>query len=307
MDLAQFLTASRVLIVAGKGGVGKSTVAQTVASVAAEAGLSVLLVRIGALANHNSLNGEESQTAEQATGSATAMGLVKHLTLEPGDALAEYLSGRGLGIVTRQLSSLGIVDVVASAAPGIDDLLILGKIKQLARDGQQDLLIVDGPPAGQALSLLRAPMSLGRAVMAGPIRQQADDVRQMLADASTCRLMLVTTPEVTPVMELVDTAFDLEDELGVHLSPIVVNRFDQDTLPTSPDELRNACRSNAQRAALEYRLTRRDRQVAALEELRRRVPLQRVILPDTSATQHSGDLLRRSFVDEVNKLTGSGV
>jgi len=304
MDLAQFLTASRVLIVAGKGGVGKSTVAQTVASVAAEAGLSVLLVRIGALANHNAPVGHDTLNRAEATSSDPATDSVKHLTLEPGAALSEYLSGRGLGIVTRQLSALGIVDVVASAAPGIDDLLILGKIKQLARDGQQDLLVVDGPPAGQALSLLRAPMSLGRAVMAGPIRQQADDVRHMLADATACRLMLVTTPEVTPVTELVDTAFDLEDELGVHLSPIVVNKFDQDTLPATPDELRNACRSDTQRAALEYRLTRRDRQVTALEELRQRVPLQRIILPDTSVTQHSVDLLRRSFVDAVKMLSG---
>jgi arsenite-transporting ATPase len=301
MELAKFLTASRVLIVAGKGGVGKSTVAHTVASVATEAGLSVLLVRIGALADQDTLKKVETTGSEAATAS------VGHLTLEPGDALAEYLSGRGLGIVTRQLSALGIVDVVASAAPGIDDLLVLGKIKQLARDGKQDLLIVDGPPAGQALSLLRAPMSLGRAVMAGPIRQQADEVRQMLADAAACRLMLVTTPEVTPVMELVDTAFDLEDDLGVHLSPIVVNKFDNDALPTSPDDLRKACRSDLQRAALEYRLTRRDRQVSALEELRRRVPLQHIILPDTSVSQHSVDLLRRAFIDGVNKLTGEGV
>ena len=298
MELAKFLTASRVLIVAGKGGVGKSTVAETVASVAAEAGLSVLLVRIGALADRNTLKKEET------TDSADVTGSVKHLTLEPGDALTEYLSGRGLGLVTRQLSALGIVEVVASAAPGIDDLLLLGKIKQLARDGKQDLLIVDGPPAGQALSLLRAPMSLGRAVMAGPIRQQADEVRQMLADANTCRLMLVTTPEVTPVMELVDTAFDLEDDLGVHLSPIVVNKFDPDTLPTSPDDLRNACRSDLQRTALDYRLMRRDRQVTALEELRQRVPLQRILLPDTSLTRSSGDLLRRTFIDEIYKLSG---
>lgn len=300
MELAKFLTASRVLIVAGKGGVGKSTVAETVASVAAEAGLSVLLVRIGALADRNTLKKEET------TDSAGVTGSVKHLTLEPGDALTEYLSGRGLGLVTRQLSALGIVEVVASAAPGIDDLLLLGKIKQLARGGKQDLLIVDGPPAGQALSLLRAPMSLGRAVMAGPIRQQVDEVRQMLADANTCRLMLVTTPEVTPVMELVDTAFDLEDDLGVHLSPIVVNKFDLDTLPTSPDDLRNACRSDLQRTALDYRLMRRDRQVTALEELRQRVPLQRILLPDTSLTRSSGDLLRRTFIDEIHKLSGDG-
>ena len=295
MDLAQFLTASRVLIVAGKGGVGKSTVAQTVASVAAEAGLSVLLVRIGVLADESWQN--ESEKPEFA-------GAVKHLTLEPGDALAEYLSTRGLGLVTRQLSSLGIVDVVASAAPGIDDLLVLGKIKQLARDGSQDLLVVDGPPAGQALSLLRAPMSLGRAVLAGPIRQQADDVRAMLADVTSCRLMLVTTPELTPVMELADTAFDLEDELGVHLSPLIVNRCDLDELPASADELRQACRTTSQRGALEYRLTRRQRQFLAMDELRQRVPLQRIVLPDVADSNRSADSLRLAFIDQVCALTG---
>lgn len=295
MDLAQFLTASRVLIVAGKGGVGKSTIAQTVASVAAEAGLSVLLVRIGVLADESRQN--ESKKPEFA-------GAVKHLTLEPGDALSEYLSTRGLGLVTRQLSSLGIVDVVASAAPGIDDLLVLGKIKQLARDGSQDLLVVDGPPAGQALSLLRAPMSLGRAVLAGPIRQQADEVRAMLAEVTACRLMLVTTPELTPVMELVDTAFDLEDELGVHLSPLIVNRCDLDELPAAADELRQACRTTSQRAALEYRLTRRQRQFLAMDQLRQRVPLQRIVLPDVADSSRSADSLRLAFIDQVRALTG---
>lgn len=295
MDLAQFLTASRVLIVAGKGGVGKSTIAQTVASVAAEAGLSVLLVRIGVLADESRQN--ESKKPEFA-------GAVKHLTLEPGDALSEYLSTRGLGLVTRQLSSLGIVDVVASAAPGIDDLLVLGKIKQLARDGSQDLLVVDGPPAGQALSLLRAPMSLGRAVLAGPIRQQADEVRAMLAEVTACRLMLVTTPELTPVMELVDTAFDLEDELGVHLSPLIMNRCDLDELPAAADELRQACRTTSQRAALEYRLTRRQRQFLAMDELRQRVPLQRIVLPDVADSSRSADSLRLAFIDQVRALTG---
>lgn len=295
MDLAQFLTASRVLIVAGKGGVGKSTVAQTVASVAAEAGLSVLLVRIGVLADES--RQDESKKPKFA-------GAVKHLTLEPGDALSEYLSTRGLGLVTRQLSSLGIVDVVASAAPGIDDLLVLGKIKQLARDGSQDLLVVDGPPAGQALSLLRAPVSLGRAVLAGPIRQQADEVRAMLADVTACRLMLVTTPELTPVMELVDTAFDLEDELGVHLSPLIVNRCDLDELPAATDVLRQACHTESQRAALEYRLTRRQRQILAMDELRQRVPLQRIVLPDVADSNSSADILRLAFINQVRALTG---
>ena len=170
MDTRHFLNASRVLIVAGKGGVGKSVVAAALANAAASVGLHTLLVEID---GKNAIAGLDER--------------VQRLAITPGAALADYFDSLGLGQVSRRLLAAGIVDLVASTAPGIDDLLILGKIKQLERAGDWDLIIVDGPPAGQAIGLLRAPLSLRQAVSGGPIHNQAIEILDMLADPERCR------------------------------------------------------------------------------------------------------------------------
>jgi anion-transporting ArsA/GET3 family ATPase len=185
---------------------------------------------------------------------------VDRLFLSAGAALSEYLQGRGLGVLTRQLDRLGIVDVVAGTAPGIDDLLVLGKIKQLVREDPHDIIIIDGPAAGHAVDLMRAPRTLKRTVIGGPIAQQADDVLEMFADASKVRTLLVTKPAMTPVSELVETALELRDSLGVHLSPVVVNGIHSDVpagLDLSSAPLREAAtfvheRSVAESAAVSH-------------------------------------------------------
>ncbi|MEY4391906.1 MAG: hypothetical protein RLZZ544_615 [Actinomycetota bacterium] len=206
MDIRHFFTASRALIVAGKGGVGKSVVSRALATVATDAGLSVL---------HVEIDGKKNEP----------LGIdgVEHLALSAGAALSEYLRGRGLGVLTKQLDRLGIVDLVASTAPGIDDLLVLGKIKQLVREDEHDVIIIDGPAAGHAVDLLRAPRTLKRTVPGGPIAQQADDVLQMFTEADKLRVTLVTRPAMTPVSELLDTSREITGNLGVALSPVVVN------------------------------------------------------------------------------------
>lgn len=211
MDTRHFLTESRALIVAGKGGVGKSVVSRALATLATHAGLGVL---------HVEIDGKEG-------GPPVGDG-IDHIRLSAGAALSEYLQGRGLGVLTRQLDRLGIVDMVAGVAPGIDDLLVLGKIKQLVRSDPHDVIIIDGPAAGHAVDLMRAPRTLKRTVPGGPIAQQADDVLGMFADAASLRTLLVTKPAMTPVTEMVETARELRDSLGVHLSPVVVNGIHTD-------------------------------------------------------------------------------
>ena len=206
----QFLTASRVLIVAGKGGTGKSTVARALAVCGARAGLRTLLV---------TLDGAVPLLPDPPRPDV--------LELSPGRALAEHLEGRGLGLVARRLADSGIVELVASTAPGIDDLLVLGRVKSLARDGGHDLVVVDGPPAGQALDMLRAPARLGAAVTGGPIAHQATEVAAMLADPTACRVVLVTTPAVTPVQETAEAARELWDAASVALAAVVVNMCEE--------------------------------------------------------------------------------
>ncbi len=180
------------------------------------------------------------------------VGDVAHLSLTAPAALAEYLETHGLKRVAKRLASSGIIDVVSTAAPGIDDIVVLGKLKQLERSDDHDVVIVDGPAAGHAISFLMAARGLLDTVRGGPIRTQATDVLEMLADPARCQVVLVTLPETTPVNELVETAYALEERVGVQLGPVVVNGVDD-----GPDLMVRPHTDPALVAAAEFRNGRR--------------------------------------------------
>lgn len=209
MEPHQFFTAQRTLIVAGKGGVGKSTVAAALALLSARSGLRTMLV---------SLDAESIEVP--------AHELLESVTVTPGRALSDYLSSKGMGLLSRQLARSGIVELVATTAPGLDDLLVLGRIKAFERELRADVIVVDGPAAGHAVDLVRAPIQLKRAISSGPIGQQADEVLDMLADPGRCRVVMVTTPGVTPVTETVEVVRDIVDSVHTALTPVFVNKVD---------------------------------------------------------------------------------
>src|SRR6478735_9337506 len=128
-----------------------------------------------------------------------------------------------MGRISKRLMTSGALDMVSTAIPGIRDILVLGKIKQMERAGLADLLILDAPAAGHAITFLQSASGLADAVPIGPINAQAKDVLQLLADPDRCQVVLVTLPEETPVNELVETAYQLEDRVGISLGPVVVN------------------------------------------------------------------------------------
>jgi anion-transporting ArsA/GET3 family ATPase len=233
LDPGAFCAQARLLIVAGKGGVGKTTVTATLARMAARAGLDALIIDMEGKSGLGNIFGHTGTLTYHevvlARGSAPGEGEIRARTLTPDDALLEYLSDHGMTRISKRLASSGALDVVATAAPGIKDILVLGKVKQLERAaansaaGAADLLILDAPAAGHAFTFLASAQGLMDAVSVGPIRAQAADVLEMLTDPTRCQVMLVTLPEETPVNEVVETAFRLEDKVGVHLTPIVVN------------------------------------------------------------------------------------
>jgi arsenite-transporting ATPase len=203
-----------VVILAGKGGVGKTTVTAVMARGALDAGLKVLVVDVEGSAAWNRL-------LPDADGST-----LRVVHLQAQDLLEEYLESRRMGRIARRLRSSGVLEVVGTAAPGIEDVVILGKLKQLERSGQWDLILVDAPAAGHAISMLTSPAGVAAAVSAGPLRTQADEVLEFLADPDRCMVMLVTLAEATPVNEVVETAFALEDRVGIRLGPVLINRVD---------------------------------------------------------------------------------
>jgi len=279
MDLERFCATSRVVVVAGKGGVGKTTVTAALAVTAVRAGASVLIVEVEGKSGLAECFGRPPLTYEEAD---LAPG-VRGRTLTPDEALVEYLEDHGLRRISRRLASSGALEVVATAVPGMKDILVLGKVKQLERAGAADLVLIDAPAAGHAVSFLLSARGLLDAVQVGPIRKQAQDVVELLSDPARCQVMLVTVPEETPVNELVETAFAIEDRAGVSLGPVVVNGrvppIDglgaDPVLPDDGSDADVATLVAAARVRLELDARQRDQQ-ARLAEL---LPLPQITLP----------------------------
>ncbi|MGY6499831.1 MAG: ArsA family ATPase [Acidimicrobiales bacterium] len=291
MDPARFFAASRLAIVAGKGGVGKTTVSAVVARAAARAGRDALVVEVegksglaGAF-DRPELDYDES-TLWDADDPAGA-GSVTAQALTPDDALVEYLSGHGFDRISRRLGRSGALEIVSTAAPGIKDILLLGKVKQLERRSADRLVVLDTPASGHALSFLRAPRALLDSVHVGPIHTQATEAMELLTDPDRCRVLLVTIPEETPINELIETAYQLEDQLGIALGPVVVNGVTPEP-PTTADAATVAEQlgvelSDDERHALDtaasFARARADLQHEQLDRLATELPLPQLRLP----------------------------
>lgn len=312
----RFFTKSRVIIVAGKGGVGKTAVTAAMAHAASSVGLRTLVVEIEGKGGLSAAFGSQalSYTEIQLVAAGNGHGGVTARTLTPDDALIEYLHDHGMKRISNRLVSSGALDVVSTAVPGIRDILVLGKIKQLEREGSYDLLIVDAPAAGHAISFLRSASGLADAVKVGPISNQANDVLQMLRDPRRCLVTLVTLPEETPVNELIETAYSIEDEVGIALGPVVVNGVippapaNRDGLRSAADEagiaLSEDCASALEEAAA-FRHARWQLQGLQLDRLANDLPLPQLRLPRLfSSKLDVSDLekLSATLIDQVNDL-----
>jgi anion-transporting ArsA/GET3 family ATPase len=294
----RFFAASRLIIVAGKGGVGKTVVSATLARAAARVGLSSLVIEVEGKSGLATMFGQQALDYEEAVlsvgGGPSGEGEVRARTLTPDDALLDYLRDHGLSRLSKRLVSSGALDVVATAAPGIKDILILGKVKQLERAGDVDLIVLDAPAAGHAITFLQAASALLDTVRVGPINAQAREAQAMLTDHARCRVVLVTLPEETPVNEVVETAFNLEDRVGVGLGPVVVNGL-YDALPglrTSPEDAASAVGVTLRRGeaqvladAASFRTDRMDLQVEQVSRLAEQLPLAQIRLPFLFTTE----------------------
>jgi anion-transporting ArsA/GET3 family ATPase len=267
----EFVTSTRLVVVAGKGGVGKTTVTAVLARAATDLGLRVLVVE---------LDGKPHL--------ARLLDEIPVLSLTARDGLEEYLETHGLRRVAKRLINSGVIEVVSTAAPGIEDIIVLGKLKQLERSEEHDLIVVDGPAAGHAVSFLLAPRTLLDTVRSGPIGTQAEGALEMLGDPERCQVVLVTLPETTPVNELVETAYTLEERVGVQLGPIVVNGVDAgphlEIADGAPEELVAAAR---------YRTARRELHRREVERLAEEIALPQIVLPQVVSVGLDADDVRR--------------
>jgi len=279
VDPARFCSQSRLVIVAGKGGVGKTTVTAALSVMAADAGLRTLIVEVegktglGTAFGRGELSYDETEVAER----------VRARTITPDQALLEYLEDHGMRRLSKRLSNTGFLDVVATAAPGIKDILVLGKVKSLEKSRDADLIVLDAPAAGHAVTFLTSARGLLDAVRVGPVRTQAEEVLDLLTDPARCQVLLVSLPEETPVNEAVETAARLREGVGVHIGGIVVNGLypELSGLEPAPDLLSDVPTDEADAllAAAGFRRARHDLQQEQLRRLAAHLDLPQLHLP----------------------------
>ena len=211
----------RLLIVSGKGGVGKSAVAAALAASAHRAGRSVLAIDVagsGGLAAHFGIGSLAFAPRELRPG-------LHAMSIDRSKALIEYLQVQaGLPGILTLAPAARAFDALAGAAPGVREIVTLGKVLWETRSRRYDLVVADCLPTGQVTGLLRAPSTIAELVPTGRIRQQAEWMSDLLLDPVATQLVLVTLAEELPVVETEETLAYLLDEKLVGNHQIVANR-----------------------------------------------------------------------------------
>ena len=211
----------RLLFVTGKGGTGKTTVAAALAQLAASRGKRVLACEVDAKGDLAALF--EAAPTDFA-GREVAPG-VRAMTMDTEASLREYLKLQLRFPVATRLGPLArALDFVAAAAPGVREILTVGKLCYEVRERAYDLVVVDAAATGHVVSQLAAPQAINELVRVGLIRTQTDWMLEILSDHRCTGLVAVTTPEEMPVNETLELVARVRTETTVGLSAVVVNR-----------------------------------------------------------------------------------
>ena len=232
------MASSQLIFVSGKGGTGKSAVAASLCIARARTGESVLAIDMGSspgLAAHLGAKPLTYRPTEVRDG-------LFAMDIDRGAALDEYLKLQlrvPKGAPTRQIAAA--LSVLAETAPGVREIISIGKPIHEAWSGKWDTVVVDAPSLGQFQSYLRAPSTIAELVPTGNVLRQAERLQGTMLDAAMTSVVLVTTPAELPVLETIDS-IDVFRTDGLSPPPIVVmNRvlppggLDRDRLDELPD------------------------------------------------------------------------
>ncbi|WP_229052251.1 ArsA-related P-loop ATPase [Aeromicrobium sp. Leaf350] len=212
------MSSTALHVVTGKGGTGKTTVAVALALALAGRGQRVLVCEVeGRQGIAQLLDVAPLPYEERRVASGLGGGEVFALAIDAESALLEYLDMfYRLGRAGKALDKFGVIDFATTIAPGVRDVLLTGKVYEIARrrgekkdtGPQYDAIVIDAPPTGRITRFLNVSTEVAGLAKVGPIRRQSDSVTAMMRSDST-RVHLVTVLEEMPVQETLDGIAEL--------------------------------------------------------------------------------------------------
>jgi anion-transporting ArsA/GET3 family ATPase len=241
----------KLIFVTGKGGVGKTTIAAALAWLASDRGKRTLVCEIDAKGDL----ADFYETAPTRFEEREISPRLWAMSMDTEASLKQYLSLQlKLPLVAKVGPLAKMFDFVASAAPGVKEIVTVGKLCWEVKERHYDFIVVDASASGHIVSQLAAPQAINQLVQVGLVRQQTGWMLDILGDPATTGLVVVATPAEMPVSETLDLTDRVKAETNVDLAAVVVNRVLPELFGRSEEEVFERLDEPDTRAPLEKRL-----------------------------------------------------
>jgi anion-transporting ArsA/GET3 family ATPase len=299
-----------LIVVTGKGGAGKTTIASALGMLAAARGVHTIVAEVGRQDRLPALFGLDA--AEPGVETSLQENL-HSISIDPDLALLEWLQALGGRISGRLLATSSSFQYFAAAAPGAKELVSMVKLAELLRVRRRrnsaapyELVVLDAPATGHALGMLQSPSTFGAIARVGPIAAQTRRVQELLQDAARTCYVAVAQPAELGVAETLELRGSLRRQLGRELHAVIVNgvlprRFSRAELALLEDAQRGegADRVAVRRAAAEAAHTVHERARFQQSQLAR---LRRAGLPTVTVPFRFSPELDLGAVREIARL-----